>query len=125
VDAFGSVVLGDTPAARKLTGIGASQPSVFLMPTSYDQRAIVKDSEAFAACGELDRALGLRVGGSSGAVLFACGKALEANPHWRRVVCLCPDGGSNYESTVFSEQWIIANGFDPHTKPLPIEAFSD
>jgi 2,3-diaminopropionate biosynthesis protein SbnA len=123
VDAFGSVVFGQPPAARKLTGIGSSQPSSFLTCDSCDKRVIVRDSEAFAACRALDRALGLRLGGSGGAALFACGQLLQQYPDWATVVCFCPDSGWNYESSIFSDHWMNANGFDPDALPAPIEAF--
>jgi len=39
----------------------------------------VADRDAFAVCRQLDREANLRLGGSSGAVIFACVKALAQN----------------------------------------------
>lgn len=109
VDACGSVVFGAAPAPRKLTGIGASQPSHFLRPDHYDDFTLVTDSQAFAWCRALESELGLRVGGSSGAVLSACTRYLEQHPYLKRVVCLCPDDGAHYASSIFDDAWLEQN----------------
>lgn len=54
----------------------------------------------------------LKVGGSSGAVLAACGKYLQDHPEVRNVVCLCADRGDNYDNTIFNNDWIYKLGFD-------------
>lgn len=113
VDAGGSVVFGHPPGPRLLTGIGASRPSNFVRKAFYDFHMVVHDREAFAMCRQLDDETRLRVGGSSGAVLSACARHLSAHPGLRHVVCLCADGGENYRSTIFSDEWLIAKGFDP------------
>ncbi|HVU68235.1 MAG TPA: pyridoxal-phosphate dependent enzyme [Ktedonobacteraceae bacterium] len=106
VDACGSVVFGTPSAPRKLTGIGSSRPSDFLTGELYDEAMQASDEEAFAFCHELWRATGLKLGGSSGAVLAACVRYLHAHREVRSAVCVCPDHGDNYASTLFSEQWL-------------------
>ena len=106
VDACGSVVFAASPTPRKLTGIGASQPSQFLRPEHYDAFRLVTDSQAFAWCRILDDELGLRVGGSSGAVLSACVCYLAQHPYLKRVVCLCPDDGEHYATSIFNDAWL-------------------
>jgi len=49
------------------------------------------------------------VGGSSGAVLAACGEFLEAEPKAERIVCLCADRGDNYQSSIFNDAWLRAH----------------
>jgi len=110
VDARGSVVFGDTPRRRKLTGIGSSQRSNFIKSELYDGHVLVDDIDAFTFCWQLDFAAGIKVGGSSGAVLFACAAYLAEHPEVRNVVCLCPDNGLNYESSIFDVNWCGDDG---------------
>ena len=112
VDAHGSVVFGTPPAPRKLTGIGSSRPSSFITRDLYDLHLLVRDEEAFAFCRALWETTMLKVGGSSGAVLAACGKYLQDHPEVRNVVCLCADRGDNYDNTIFNNDWIYKLGFD-------------
>lgn len=113
VDAVGSVAITGTPGPRKLTGIGSSKRSEFLREESYDDVVFVDDAEAFAYCHALVNATAIKVGGSSGAALAACVKYLgRPNVNFRRVACLCPDRGDNYDSTIYNRRWLLANGFN-------------
>jgi cysteine synthase len=112
VDARGSVVFGDRPRTRLLTGIGASRASTFLTPGLYDDHLLVGDEEAFAMCRVIDERTGLRLGGSSGAVLVACVRHLRENPDVRRVVCVCADDGNNYASSIFDDSWWVSKSLD-------------
>lgn len=111
VDAHGSVIFGGLPAPRMLTGIGASRPSSFLAPDSYDQHMLVHDEEAFAFCRALDDATALKVGGSSGATLAACSRYLAQHPDVQDVVCICPDTGDNYAATIYNDEWLRHHKF--------------
>ncbi len=106
VDARGSVAFGTPAGPRKLTGIGSSRRSNFISPEMYDTHLLVGDEEAFAFCRALYAATGIKVGGSSGATLAACARYLQAHPDLKNVVCLCPDGGENYDSSIFNDQWL-------------------
>lgn len=106
VDARGSVIFGTPPAPRKLTGIGSSRASSFLQQEYYDTYRIIGDEEAFAFCRALYNATNIRVGGSSGAVLAACAQYLEEHSEIQRSVCLCPDTGENYTSSIFNDAWL-------------------
>ena len=110
VDAYGSVIFGAPAAPRKLTGIGSSQHSIFLHAASYDTSLLIKDEEAFACCRALYAATGLKVGGSSGAVLFACVRYLRDHPDLRQVVCVCADRGENYATSIFNDEWLQRQG---------------
>ncbi len=112
VDAHGSVIFGTPPAPRKLTGIGSSKSSSFITRDLYNVHMLVKDEEAFAFCRALWQTAGIKVGGSSGAVLAACAKYLQAHPEVRNVVCVCADGGDNYTDSIFNDNWIQKQGFD-------------
>lgn len=110
IDAYGSVIFGTPPAPRKLTGIGASRPSDFLTRDLYDQYLLARDEEAFAFCRALFDAVSLKVGGSSGAALAGCARYLAAHPEIERCVCICPDTGDNYTSSIFNDEWLSQNG---------------
>jgi 2,3-diaminopropionate biosynthesis protein SbnA len=112
VDARGSVALGGSPGARKLTGMGSSRPSEFVTPELYDEVVHVGDCEAFAFCRALDAATGLKVGGSSGACLAACARYLQFHRTVERAVCICADRGEHYASTLFSDAWLAQNGLE-------------
>ncbi|MBZ5494702.1 MAG: cysteine synthase family protein [Acidobacteriia bacterium] len=113
VDAIGSVVFGGPPGLRMLTGIGSSRQSSFFQPGHNHHPRMVADRDAFAVCRLLVRRLGLSLGGSSGAVIAACAQALAEDLELQHVVCLCADGGKNYDSTIYSDAWLKTNHFDP------------
>jgi N-(2-amino-2-carboxyethyl)-L-glutamate synthase len=112
VDAVGSVIFGTAPGKRKLTGIGSSRTSDFLKPDLYDGHLMVTDQEAFSMCRRLTKA-GVPVGGSSGATLVACVRYLADHPEIQNPVCVCPDGGQSYLSTIFDDSWLAQNGLEP------------
>jgi len=121
VDAHGSVIFCTPPAPRKLTGIGSSKSSSFIARDLYNVHMLVKDEEAFAFCRALWQTTGIKVGGSSGAVLAACAQYLLAHPEARNVVCVCADGGDNYTDSIFNDNWIQKQGFDlsrEHLEPV-------
>jgi 2,3-diaminopropionate biosynthesis protein SbnA len=112
VDARGSVALGGSPGLRKLTGMGSSRPSAFVTPRHYDELVYVGDCEAFAFCRALDAAIGLKVGGSSGACLAACARYLQFHAKVERAVSICADRGEHYASSIFSDSWLAQNGLE-------------
>ena len=121
VDAHGSVIFGTPPAPRKLTGIGSSKSSSFITRDLYSSHMLVRDEEAFAFCRALSQATGIKVGGSSGAVLAACARYLLAHPEVRNVVCVCADGGDNYADSIFNDGWIQKQGLNlskEHLEPV-------
>jgi 2,3-diaminopropionate biosynthesis protein SbnA len=125
VDAAGSVALGGAPRPRLLTGIGAGRPSAFLSAELYDEHVLVGDAQAFACCRLLAAATGIRVGGSSGAALAAAARGLAEDPGLGRVVCLCPDRGEAYTSTIYDDRWLAAHALDPaRLHPGPVDAIA-
>ncbi|GCE28510.1 putative siderophore biosynthesis protein SbnA [Dictyobacter alpinus] len=111
VDAHGSVIFGTPAGTRKLTGIGSSQPSSFIHKGLYNDYIQVTDEEAFAMCRILQTYTNIIVGGSSGAVIAACMRYLTTVPDSGNIVCICADRGSNYESTIFNDEWIQEHHF--------------
>jgi 2,3-diaminopropionate biosynthesis protein SbnA len=119
VDAVGSVIFGGPVGRRQLTGIGSSRASTFIEPGRNFTHRMIADRDAFGICRLLDRKIGMRVGGSSGAVILACAQILAQNRGMRNLVCVCADGGKNYESTIYSDEWLNSNGFNPfHHVPI-------
>lgn len=106
VDAHGSVIFGTPSATRKLTGIGSSRLSDFITRDVYDHFMLVQDEEAFAFCHALSIRTGLKLGGSSGCVLFACVQFLAEHTHATDTVCICADSGENYNQTIYNEAWL-------------------
>lgn len=118
VDVPGSAVFGGARAPRRLSGIGSARPSSFLAPGLYHGHVVVAEAEAVALCRRLARDAGVCVGGSSGAALAACARWLRAHPEVRHPVCICPDGGGGYASTVYSDRWLRQVGIDPGAADL-------
>jgi cysteine synthase len=116
VDAEGSTIFGGKSKPRKLNGIGSSRRSSFISPEFYDTHILVTDQEAFALCRHLHAMTGIKVGGSSGAALHACTEYLAKHPEMTDVVCLCPDTGENYGSTIFDDAWMRENRFPPGSR---------
>jgi N-(2-amino-2-carboxyethyl)-L-glutamate synthase len=119
VDARGSVIFGGQPGPRRLTGIGSSRASAFVGPRLYDDHILVGDEAAFTACRMLARATGIRVGGSSGAALAACAQYLGRHPDVREIVCVCPDHGDNYSTSIYSDAWLRRAGLWPLPGRVP------
>jgi 2,3-diaminopropionate biosynthesis protein SbnA len=110
VDTLGSAVFGGAAGPRVLTGIGSAQPSTFLTADLVSDVAVIDEPAAVATCRNLARRTGLRVGGSSGAVIAAASRYLATNPRIRRAVCACADGGENYVDTIYHDPWIRRHG---------------
>ena len=106
VDAVGSVIFGGKAGPRRLTGIGSARVSNFIEKSHYDRVSMITDEYAFSFCRRLFKKTGLKIGGSSGAVLASCIDYLTSRPEIKRVVCLCADRGENYDSTIFNDEWL-------------------
>lgn len=121
VDAYGSVIFGTPPAPRKLTGIGSSRPSSFITRDLHDRSILVRDEDAFTFCRALWDTTGIKVGGSSGAVLAACARHLHDHPELTNVVCVVADSGDNYTNSIFNDEWLRKQGLDlsvEHLSPV-------
>jgi N-(2-amino-2-carboxyethyl)-L-glutamate synthase len=76
---------------------------------------------AFALCRMLARETGIKVGGSSGAVLVACARYLQSHRGARTVVCICADDGDHYATTIFDDRWLTEQNLNPAGGPgLPV-----
>jgi cystathionine beta-synthase len=114
-DPEGSVLSGDTARPYLTEGVGED-----FFPGTYDPAMIdrwirVSDKTAFAAARRLTREEGILSGESCGTALVAAltvGRELSEAEGGRDavVVVLLPDGGRNYLSKLYNDEWMRANG---------------
>jgi 2,3-diaminopropionate biosynthesis protein SbnA len=114
VDVPGSRIFGEPSCPRVLTGIGASRESSFLAPGDWDDVALVDDAAAIAVCHQLRATTGISLGGSGGAVVAACLRYSLQHPDTVAPVCVCPDGGAAYESTIYASSWLESRSIQPN-----------
>ncbi|HUG48128.1 MAG TPA: cystathionine beta-synthase [Candidatus Limnocylindria bacterium] len=122
-DPEGSVLSGDTARPYLTEGIGED-----FLPDTYDPQIVdrwvrVSDRDAFAMARRITREEGILAGESSGTALVAtltvARELMEADPDAAReavMVVIIPDGGRNYLSKLYNDEWMRANGllgFEP------------
>ncbi len=110
-DPEGSIYSGDTPRSYAVEGIGLNY-----LPETVDLKVIdeivrVADRESFLMARRITREEGLLVGGSSGTAAVAAVRLAKTLPRDAIVVVIFPDSGRGYMSKIFSDDWMIANGF--------------
>lgn len=110
-DPEGSIYSGDIPRSYQVEGIGMNY-----LPETVDLRVIdevirVSDRDSFLLARRIAREEGLLVGGSSGTAGVAAVKLAQTLPEEAIVVVIFPDSGRGYMSKIFSDDWMIANGF--------------
>ncbi|MGV2829322.1 pyridoxal-phosphate dependent enzyme [Myxosarcina sp. GI1(2024)] len=106
MDAVGSSIFNFPFKPYLMNGIGLSWQPANLDTQYIDRVKIVSDLEAFSTCHLLAKKEGLLVGGSSGAVLFACLCAVLEKQNPQRVLGIMPDSGTNYLKEIFSDEWL-------------------
>jgi N-(2-amino-2-carboxyethyl)-L-glutamate synthase len=109
VDVTGSAALGRATGQRLLSGIGSSRPSKFLNPAEVEA-VHINAAEAISACLWLSEHAGVDVGGSSGAAVAAALRILRDDSEVEELVCICPDGGDRYLTTIYQASWREAHG---------------
>ena len=70
---------------------------------------MVTDAEAFAITRQLVSDEGILAGGSCGMALAGAIRAAEKYPS-ELVVAILPDGGRNYLSRIFNDEWMAEQG---------------
>jgi cystathionine beta-synthase len=110
-DPEGSIYSGDIPRSYAVEGIGMNY-----LPETVDLRVIdevvrVSDRDSFLMARRITREEGLLVGGSSGTAAVAAIRLAKTLPPDAIVVVIFPDSGRGYMSKIFSDDWMIANGF--------------
>jgi cystathionine beta-synthase len=114
-DPEGSILSGDTARPYLTEGIGEDFMPGTLDPAVIDRWVRVSDRDSFVAARRLTREEGILSGGSCGTALVAAlsvGRELAATDggHEAVVVVLLPDGGRNYLSKLYNDEWMRVNG---------------
>jgi cystathionine beta-synthase len=116
-DPEGSVLSGDTARPYLTEGIGED-----FFPGTYDPEVVnrwvrVSDREAFAMARRITREEGILAGESCGtglvATLTVARELMSADPVAARaavIVVMLPDGGRNYLSKLYNDEWMRING---------------
>jgi len=110
-DPEGSILSGDTPKPYQVEGIGED-----FIPKTFDRQLVdemvrVTDEESFLMARRLAREEGILAGGSSGTALAAALKFAQRLDRPKYIVVLLPDTGRNYINKIYSDPWMIENGF--------------
>jgi cystathionine beta-synthase len=116
-DPEGSVLSGDVARPYLTEGVGEDfMPGTF-DPTLVDRWVRVSDRDAFAMARRLTREEGILGGESCGTALVAAldeaARLMRDEPATARhavMVVLLPDGGRNYLSKLYNDEWLRANG---------------
>jgi len=116
-DPEGSVLSGDVARPYLTEGVGEDfMPGTF-DPTLVDRWVRVSDRDAFAMARRLTREEGILGGESCGTALVAAldeaARLMRDEPATARdkvLVVLLPDGGRNYLSKLYNDEWLRANG---------------
>ena len=116
-DPEGSVLSGDVARPYLTEGVGEDfMPGTF-DPAVVDRWVRVSDRDAFAMARRLTREEGILGGESCGTALVAAldeaARLMRDEPATARdavMVVLLPDGGRNYLSKLYNDEWLRANG---------------
>lgn len=122
VDAEGSVIFGQKPKKRCISGIGSSISPGLVRLALIDDIAIVPETDTVTACHELLEKYSLFVGGSTGTVYSAiesyfAGKHFGGRP---KVLFLCCDKGTAYLRNVYNTEWVASHLARPVDEPEPL-----
>ncbi|MDQ3938493.1 MAG: cystathionine beta-synthase [Chloroflexota bacterium] len=120
-DPEGSVLSGDNARPYLTEGIGEDFFPGTFDPASVDRWVRVSDADSFAMARRITREEGILAGESCGTALVA---ALEVARELTDsdagsdavMVVILPDGGRNYLSKLYNDEWLRANGllgFEP------------
>ena len=114
-DPEGSVLSGDTARPYLTEGIGED-----FFPGTYDPKVVdrwvrVSDRDSFAMARRITREEGILAGESCGtavvATLSVARELMESgSAHEAVIVVLFSDGGRNYLSKLYNDEWLRANG---------------
>ena len=113
VDPEGSIYTAPTEADVRsylIEGVGEDFWPETFDPSVIDRYEMVTDRDAFVMTRRLAEVEGVLVGGSCGMAAVGALRIAEERPDLLVVVIL-PDGGRNYLSKIFNDEWMAAQGF--------------
>jgi cysteine synthase A len=104
------------PRGSRIEGIGRPRVESSFLRNAIDAMVKVPDAASVAAMHWLSAALGRRVGGSTGTILYGALPLLqrlhEAGEAASVVLVLC-DGGERYAHSYYNDAWLADHGLDP------------
>ena len=114
-DPEGSILSGDTAHPYLTEGVGEDFMPGTHDPDIVDRWVRVSDRDAFAMARRITREEGILSGGSCGTAMVAAFEVVRELTATDRgpdavVVVLLPDGGRNYLSKVYNDEWLRKNG---------------
>ena len=114
-DPEGSVLSGDTARPYLTEGVGEDFFPGTYDPATVDRWVRVSDRDAFAMARRITREEGILAGESSGTAMVATLDLVRElidtdGGNTSVVVMLLPDGGRNYLSKLYNDEWMRANG---------------
>jgi cystathionine beta-synthase len=115
-DPVGSTYSGSDSSTIVVDGVGtrwprSNWPSIF-DPAVADEIRVIPDTRVYDTVRRLAMEEGLLLGPSSGlAIATALDVAAEAEPG-STVVVIAPDGGNNYLSKAFNDEWLASAGMN-------------
>jgi cystathionine beta-synthase len=116
-DPEGSVLSGDTARPYLTEGVGEDFFPGTYDPAIVDRWVRVSDRDAFAMARRITREEGILAGESCGTAMLAAldevGRLMREEPATAPdavVVVVLPDGGRNYLSKLYNDEWMRANG---------------
>jgi len=120
-DPEGSILSGDQPKPWAVEGIGEDYVPKTFNSQVVDEWIRVSDVESFRVARSMSRKEGLLVGGSCGTAMAAGLRFAQRLAPEDMMVVMCPDTGRNYLSKLYSDEWMIENGFmRPAVKPRTV-----
>lgn len=114
VDPKGSIYTAETideVTTYLIEGVGEDFWPETYDPSLVERFEMVDDAEAFVMTRRLAVEEGILVGGSCGMAVVGALRVAEEHPD-RLVVVILPDSGRSYLSKIFSDEWMVNNGFD-------------
>lgn len=114
VDAEGSVIFGQMPRKRHISGIGSSIVPELLKQAMIDDVVFVPEGDTVGACHELLERHRLFVGGSTGTVYSGIQTYFRRHRVTGRpkVLFLSCDRGTAYLQSIYNPEWVASNIHD-------------
>jgi N-(2-amino-2-carboxyethyl)-L-glutamate synthase len=111
VDIEGSVIFGEQPKKRHISGLGASKVPLILSNAMIDQVINVSELNIVKGARMLLEEQAIFGGASAGAMYYAArtffqNKTFSKKP---KALFLCPDKGTAYLDNIYNEQWVKEN----------------
>jgi len=113
VDPEGSIFTAPSDAdvsTYLIEGVGEDFWPTTFDPTVVDEYQMVSDAEAFEMTRRLVTEEAILAGGSCGMAVVGAVRSAEKYPD-ELIVVILPDGGRNYLSKIFNDEWMAEHGF--------------